>query len=92
MIEAALGGRTLLLPSAAGPAPSLNRGAEAREEARAATLRLTCVAGITGRPAVSVPALQIRGAPLGLGLVGPRGSDLALIALAATTLVRSELP
>jgi amidase len=92
MIEAALGGRTLLLPSAAGPAPPLEAEAEAREQTRAATLRLTCIAGITGRPAVSVPVLEVEGAPVGLGLVGPRGSDLSLIALAAGTLLHPEVP
>lgn len=92
MIEAALGGRTLLLPSAAGPAPRLTEGSPGREKARAATVRLTCLAGITGRPAVSVPALEVQGAPMGLGLLGPRGSDLSLIALAAATHVRPEAP
>jgi Asp-tRNA(Asn)/Glu-tRNA(Gln) amidotransferase A subunit family amidase len=31
-----------------------------------------------------VPLLEVDGAPLGLCLVGPRGSDLALIDLGAT--------
>jgi amidase len=91
VLEAALGGRTLLLPSAAGPAPPLEGGTAAREEARAATLRLTCLAGITGRPAVSAPVLTVGDAPVGLGLVGPPSSDLALIALAAGTLLHPEV-
>ena len=51
---------------------------------RGATLRLTCLAGITGRPAVSAPLLSVAGGPVGLCLVGPRGSDLALVDLAAS--------
>ncbi|HVN14007.1 MAG TPA: amidase family protein [Kineosporiaceae bacterium] len=54
------------------------------EGLRSATLRLTCLAGVTGRPAVSAPALRVDGAPLGLCLVGPPDSDLALVQLAAT--------
>ena len=51
---------------------------------RGATLRLTCLAGVTGRPAVSAPLLRVAGGPVGLCLVGPRGSDLALVDLAAS--------
>ncbi len=83
-LEEALAGRTLLLPSAAGPAPPLSGDVDTREQARAATLRLTCLAGITRRPAVSAPALRVDGAPVGLCLVGPPHSDLALVQLAAT--------
>jgi Asp-tRNA(Asn)/Glu-tRNA(Gln) amidotransferase A subunit family amidase len=45
------------------------------------------VAGITGRPGLSAPLITVPGpttrtAPVGVGLVGPRYSDLGLIALA----------
>lgn len=84
-LDALLGDRVLLLPAASSSAPLLGADLEA---ARAATLRLTCIAGITGRPGLSVPALRVPGpwgdpAPVGLGLVGPRGSDLALVDLGA---------
>jgi len=52
-------------------------------------MRLTCLAGLSGRPGLSAPLLsvpiagQATPAPLGLGFVGPRGSDLALIDLAS---------
>jgi Asp-tRNA(Asn)/Glu-tRNA(Gln) amidotransferase A subunit family amidase len=53
-------------------------------------MRLTCVAGITGRPGLSIPLLRVPGTgtargrgPVGLGLVGPRGADLALVDLGA---------
>ncbi len=48
---------------------------------------MTAVAGLTGRPALSVPLLAIPQpgallpAPVGVCLVGPRHSELALIAL-----------
>ncbi len=83
-LDAALGDAVLVLPSAAGPAPRVWASAAVVDAHRQATLRLTCIAGITGRPAVSAPLLELPGGPLGICLVGPRGSDLALIDLAAS--------
>ncbi len=76
-----LGERVLLLPSASAAAPSTTATAEELEAFRASTLRLTCVAGLTGRPGLSVPAYATPHGPVGLCLVGPRYSDLALIEL-----------
>jgi len=81
-IEERADGRVLLLPSASSPAPDAASPAAAVEASRAATLRLTCLAGITGRPAVSAPVMSVDGAPVGLGLVGLRDGDLATLALA----------
>ncbi|AND16666.1 amidase family protein [Rathayibacter tritici] len=88
-LDAALDGRVLLLPSTSSVAPALDDSAEALDAARTATLGLTCVAGIGGYPALSVPRLSVDGAPVGLCLVGPRGADLALLELAAG-LARAE--
>ena len=84
-LDEALGDRVLLLPSAASTAPRVWDSVSQVERARAATMRLTCLAGITGRPAVSAPALLVGEAPLGLCLLGPRDSDAALIELAGAT-------
>jgi amidase len=78
-----LDGAVLLLPSAASTAPQVTAGAAAIDAVRVQTLRLTCVAGILGAPALSAPLLEVGGAPLGVCLVGPRDSDDALIHLAA---------
>ncbi|MFT4218252.1 MAG: DUF3225 domain-containing protein [Micropruina sp.] len=83
-LDAALGDGVLVVPSAAGPAPRVWASAAQVDAHRQATFRLTCIAGITGRPAVSAPLLMTPGGPLGVCLVGPRGSDEALIALAAS--------
>ncbi len=72
----------LIIPSAAGPAPKVWYSAERVDAHRTANFRLTCIAGSTGRPAVSIPLLQTPDGPLGVCVVGPRGSDEALIALA----------
>jgi Asp-tRNA(Asn)/Glu-tRNA(Gln) amidotransferase A subunit family amidase len=86
-LDGLLGDRILLLPSASSAAPSATAETAELDRVRAATLRLCCIAGLTGRPALSVPVLSVPGpfgpdAPLGLCLVGPRGSDVALIAVA----------
>jgi amidase len=82
--EAVLEGAILLLPSAASVAPQTTADAAAVDLVRAQTLRLTCVAGILGAPALSAPLLEVGGAPLGVCLVGPRDSDDALIHRAAS--------
>jgi Asp-tRNA(Asn)/Glu-tRNA(Gln) amidotransferase A subunit family amidase len=82
-----LGDRVLLVPSASSSAPTVMADAELIERTRQSTLRMTAVAGLTGRPALSVPLLGVPqpgallDAPVGLCLVGPRFSELALIDL-----------
>ncbi len=87
-LDEALGDRVLLVPSASSVAISTTADAETVERTRQGTLRMTAVAGLTGRPALSAPLLSVPHpgallpAPVGLCLVGPRYSELALIALA----------
>jgi len=76
-----LGDRVLLLPSASSVAPPLG-DLDALDAVRQATMQLTCLAGIGGLPAVSVPLVTPDGLPVGACLVGPAGSDRALIELA----------
>jgi amidase len=79
----ALQGAVLLLPSAGSLAPQATADPAVIDAVRTRTLRLTCVAGVLGAPALSAPLLEVGGAPLGVSLVGPRHSDDALIHLAA---------
>ncbi|MGE2731420.1 amidase family protein [Mycolicibacterium vaccae] len=82
-IDDVLGDAVLILPSASSVAPSRDSaalGGAVIEDIRARTFQLTCLAGITGRPAVSSP-LPVTGLPIGICAVGPRGSDRALAAL-----------
>jgi Asp-tRNA(Asn)/Glu-tRNA(Gln) amidotransferase A subunit family amidase len=85
--DAVLAGRILVLPSASSAAPALDAPTDAIAAARAATLRMTAVAGTGGYPAVSAPLMRVPAAggsaPVGLCFVGARGADLALIDLAA---------
>ena len=69
-----------MLPTTPGPAPARTASAAELDQVRAATLRMTALAGIGGLPALTFPALTVPSAlgpaPVGVCLVGPRGSDL----------------
>jgi Asp-tRNA(Asn)/Glu-tRNA(Gln) amidotransferase A subunit family amidase len=84
LLDELLGDSLLLIPAAASPAPLLSASDEELEHARQATLGLTTIAGMTGRPAVSIPLMRVPGGPVGISLVGPRGSDMSLIRTAIT--------
>jgi amidase len=86
-----IGNGVLALPTVPGPAPSRTADTAAVLVTRRATLRLTAVAGIGGLPAISIPALQVQDAPVGVCLLGPVGADLALVDL-AVDLARAATP
>lgn len=73
----------LVMPTGATIAPPLKMSAEQLAHFRDRTLSLTCIAGLARLPQVQIPAGLVEGAAVGLSLIGPRGSDRALLALAA---------
>ena len=75
-------GTLVLLPSAPCIAPPRGLEAAAAEDFRRRTMQLTCTAGLAGRPQLSVPAGEVEGCPVGLSLLGWRGSDELLLELA----------
>lgn len=92
-IDALLADSVMVLPSAASPAPPVGQTDAELDAVRRATLRLTAIAGVTGRPALSVPWMTTPGGPVGLSIIGPRGSDLALVELALSWhAARLEMP
>jgi len=72
-----VGDRVLVLPSAPSVAPLAATGAP--PEVRNATMRLTCLAALTGLPAVSLPVRTAEGLPAGVCLVAAPGRDRALL-------------
>ena len=72
----------LCLPSASGPAPRLDVTPDEQDQLRSGTLRLGFLASLAGLPALSVPAAEVGGRPLGVALVGLPYDDLALLDLA----------
>lgn len=80
-------GTALLLPTAPGPAPLKGSPLAFLEDFRVRNLSLTCIAGLGSLPQVTMPLLWVRqekgpALPVGLSLVGPRGSDEQLLGLA----------
>jgi amidase len=72
----------VVLPSAAGLAPLLNATGADVDAMRTRTMHITCIGGISGVCQVSIPFQNAQGLPIGVSLMGPAGSDQALIDLA----------
>lgn len=73
----------LLLPTMPDVAPLLEAGEDALEDYRNRALNLLSLCSLSGLPQVSMPLASRLGAPLGLSIIGPAGSDLSLVLLAA---------
>lgn len=73
----------LILPTLHAPAPRLDSSEAELATYRDEAMRLLLIAGLAGLPQLALPAITLDGAPLGLSLIGPRGSDQALLELAA---------
>lgn len=80
-------GRVLLVPSS--PTVALPKAHDQRtrgsEEFRRGALAIGAIAGNAGYPQVSMPIALSGGCPVGLGVIGARGEDRALLALAASS-------
>ena len=74
--------RVAILPSASSAAIPRNADAATVDAIRANTFRVTSIAGLAGLPQVTIPFIDANGLPAGVSLLGPAGSDLALIHLA----------
>ncbi|GAA1705517.1 hypothetical protein GCM10009808_24320 [Microbacterium sediminicola] len=74
-----LGDRILVLPTTSTQPPPLDASDEEMNAHRARTLRLNCIASLAGLPAVALP---VGHDGTSVCLVGPAGSDLALLEVA----------
>lgn len=72
----------LLLPTMPDIAPLASVPESALEDYRNRAIRMLCISGLTGLPQLSLPLATRLGAPLGLSLLGPAGSDRSLVRLA----------
>jgi amidase len=72
----------LILPTMPDVAPLLTESDEALNDYRNRALNLQCLSVLSGLPQVSIPLASRLGAPLGLSIMGPAGSDLSLVSLA----------
>ena len=79
----------LVMPTVPDIAPLTGDGGEKLESYRNRSLQMLSVSGLSGFPQISLPLGQRLGAPLGLSLLGPAGSDLSLVKLAQQIAVQA---
>lgn len=75
-------GTILCLPTTPFPAPLKGQPLSVLDPLRD---RITCLCaqgGLAGHPQVSLPSTTVDGLPVGLSIIGPRGSDATLVAVA----------
>ena len=82
MDEVFAGGGFVCLPTAPCPAPFRGQPTSAKREVQGRLSRLTCIAGTTGRPQLSLPLGEVNGLPVGISIMGNHGSDEELIGFA----------
>jgi len=72
----------LVMPTMPDVAPLASADEAGLEDYRNRATRLLCGAGLAGFPQLSLPLGSRLGAPLGISLLGPAGSDRSLVRLA----------
>lgn len=75
-------GTVLCMPTTPCVAPLRGQPLAVLDRVRDRITCLTALGGLAGHPQVSLPLGEVEGAPVGLSIIGPRGHDEALIALA----------
>lgn len=80
--QVATPGTVLALPTAPAIAPKIDTPMDELDEFRTRVMRLTCTAGVSGLPQMSIPTGTLGGCPIGLSFIGWPGGDEALLDLA----------
>jgi amidase len=75
-------GTIVCLPTTPFPAPRKGLSLAALDPLRARMTCLTAHGGLTGVPQITLPGGDVGGLPVGLSILGPRGADAALVAVA----------
>ena len=75
-------GTILCLPTTPFPAPSCGQSLSVLEPLRDRILGLCAHGGLTGFAQVTIPGTTVDGLPVGLSILGSRGSDATLVAVA----------
>jgi amidase len=75
-------GTVMCLPTAPCIAPSTSLDAAELDAFRTRGMALTCIAGLSGLPQVTLPVGTVGGCPVGLSFIGWPGGDEALLDLA----------
>tara|TARA_R110001592_G_scaffold363371_1_gene685516 strand:+ start:128182 stop:129357 length:1176 start_codon:yes stop_codon:yes gene_type:complete len=71
----------LVMPTVPCPALPLASSVQQRQEYRKRIVQLTCIASLTGLPEISLPLITTGGIRMGVSVLGPHGSERALLTL-----------
>ncbi|EJN04565.1 amidase [Phyllobacterium sp. YR531] len=82
----------LVMPTVPGAAPLAATPFDEIQTYREQALHLLMLSGLSGVPQITLPLGQVHGAPFGISLLGPKGSDMALIRLGRTILQSGKTP
>ncbi|MFD1953485.1 amidase [Paenibacillus thailandensis] len=69
----------MVLPTIPGSPPRRDISGTENEERRSRTMKLSCIAGLSGLPQISIPAAVSEGAPVGLSVIAGAGQDSKLL-------------
>jgi len=72
----------LCLPTAPCVAPLKDEPVAEVDTVRDRINTMCCFGGLAGHPQLSIPLAEVDGGPVGLSIVGARGTDMSLIATA----------
>ena len=72
----------LVFPTVPSAAPLKSESEDTLQAFREQALQLLCLSGVSGLPQITLPLAEVYGAPMGVSLMGPRGSDKRLIQMA----------
>ena len=72
----------LIFPTVPSAAPLKSEDYKTLHAFREHAIRLLCLSGLSGLPQITLPLAEVYGAPMGISLMGPRGSDKRLIEIA----------
>jgi amidase len=72
----------LVTPTLPWIAPRLDASREEVDDVRSRSQQMLCIAGLAGLPQVDMPWMSFDGAPLGLSIIGARGDDEGVLAVA----------
>lgn len=80
----------IVLPTVPGAAPLVAEPDDLLATYRDRAIKLLCWAGLAGLPQLTLPLGRVASAPFGISLLGPAGSDLALLRLGRRILMAGK--
>lgn len=76
----------IILPTASSIAPLKSTSQEEINHYRAQSSKLLSISPLSGTPQITIPLSKQEGVPLGISIIGPKGSDRAMVDLSTTLL------